>query len=266
MKIHEASNMLGITPETIRFYEKEGMIKINRRLDNNYRDLEEKDIFSLIYCIRHRKMMGLVKNISSSMQGVSSKIFLEQLHNSIMKIEEQLQSQYRLLNYLKDQEKRIQWDLWNVENFQIDIQPERIYAPFMKTKNGQMFFREDAKTYFPQWMQAMPYVEIVQTVNFDSQVISPQNEIQWSFMLSAAIAEDIQLTDPQIGRLYEQKCIKSVVFHEDWNYPSTDIFQSTLDYMHGRKMEAKGIATAYFFPCYADGTNKSRIAEICIGI
>lgn len=46
MKISEAAKLLGISTDTIRYYEKEGVIYPKRISQNNYRDLDNKDVIS----------------------------------------------------------------------------------------------------------------------------------------------------------------------------------------------------------------------------
>ena len=52
MKISDAAKLLGISTDTIRYYEKEGVITPKRTSKNNYRDLDNRDIISLLICIR----------------------------------------------------------------------------------------------------------------------------------------------------------------------------------------------------------------------
>ena len=46
MKISEAAKLSGISTDTIRYYEKEGVIYPKRISQNNYRDLDNKDVIS----------------------------------------------------------------------------------------------------------------------------------------------------------------------------------------------------------------------------
>lgn len=47
MKVSEVASRTGITPQTIRFYESEGILPFARRRENGYRDYGEDDVCRL---------------------------------------------------------------------------------------------------------------------------------------------------------------------------------------------------------------------------
>lgn len=55
MKISDAAKLLGISTDTIRYYEKKELL-LQRTSKNNYRDLDNRDIISLLICIYNRKL------------------------------------------------------------------------------------------------------------------------------------------------------------------------------------------------------------------
>ena len=54
MNISEIEKLIGISKQTIRFYEKEGLISPKRNRENQYREYDEQDIrqLKLIYVLR----------------------------------------------------------------------------------------------------------------------------------------------------------------------------------------------------------------------
>ena len=61
MKISDAAKLLGISTDTIRYYEKEGVITPKRTSKNNYRDLDNRDIISLYIQINNEIISLLSK-------------------------------------------------------------------------------------------------------------------------------------------------------------------------------------------------------------
>lgn len=70
MKISEAAKLLGISTDTIRYYEKEGVIYPKRISQNNYRDLDNKDVISLLACLYNRKIGYSMKESVEYVEGM----------------------------------------------------------------------------------------------------------------------------------------------------------------------------------------------------
>ena len=70
MKISDAAKLLGISTDTIRYYEKEGVITPKRTSKNNYRDLDNRDIISLLICIYNRKIGYSMKESVEYVEGI----------------------------------------------------------------------------------------------------------------------------------------------------------------------------------------------------
>jgi DNA-binding transcriptional MerR regulator len=64
--IKDLSKKLDLTPKTIRFYEKEGLISKVKRRENNYRVYDDEDIKKLLF-IKKARLLGMsiyeIKNI-----------------------------------------------------------------------------------------------------------------------------------------------------------------------------------------------------------
>ncbi|TVQ33002.1 MAG: Cu(I)-responsive transcriptional regulator [Geminicoccaceae bacterium] len=56
MNIGEAARQSGLPAKTIRFYEEIGLIQPTRRLDNNYRDYDTRDVHRLRFVARARAL------------------------------------------------------------------------------------------------------------------------------------------------------------------------------------------------------------------
>ncbi len=60
MKISDAAKLLGISTDTIRFIMKRRSYYSKRTSKNNYRDLDNRDIISLLICIYNRKKLAIL--------------------------------------------------------------------------------------------------------------------------------------------------------------------------------------------------------------
>ena len=83
MKISEAAKLLGISTDTIRYYEKEGVIYPKRISQNNYRDLDNKDVISLLACLYNRKIGYSMKESVEYVEGIPVSKVTDILNNKI---------------------------------------------------------------------------------------------------------------------------------------------------------------------------------------
>jgi MerR family copper efflux transcriptional regulator len=56
MNIGEAARQSGLPAKTIRFYEEIGLVKPTRRLDNGYRDYDQRNVHTLRFLARARAL------------------------------------------------------------------------------------------------------------------------------------------------------------------------------------------------------------------
>lgn len=70
-RIGDVAELVGLSRDALRFYEKKGIIKANKK-PNGYRYYSEKDIYRLMYIVYHRKMNNSLEEIETLMGGDGS--------------------------------------------------------------------------------------------------------------------------------------------------------------------------------------------------
>ena len=56
MRVKEVANLLGVTPDTVRYYVRIGVANPQRNSDNGYRMFGHRDLTNLRFCIRARSL------------------------------------------------------------------------------------------------------------------------------------------------------------------------------------------------------------------
>ncbi len=79
MKISDVARMLGLPVETIRFYEKEGVVQPRRNDSSGYWEYDFWDIFKLVACITYRNMGMPVKEIARFIRSGTREELIEHL-------------------------------------------------------------------------------------------------------------------------------------------------------------------------------------------
>lgn len=86
--IGDMSEIVGISRDTLRFYEKKGIIKA-RKKENGYRYYLEEDIFRLMFILYKRKMNDSLEEIEGYIKGENSVEYMKKHLQSRIKQEEE---------------------------------------------------------------------------------------------------------------------------------------------------------------------------------
>ena len=75
--IGDVAQMVGLSRDALRFYEKKGIIRADKK-ENGYRYYSEDDIYRLMYILYHRKMNTSLEEIGGLMSGQNSTCAMSQ--------------------------------------------------------------------------------------------------------------------------------------------------------------------------------------------
>lgn len=127
MKISEAAKLLGISTDTIRYYEKEGVIYPKRISQNNYRDLDNKDVISLLACFYNRKIGYSMKESVEYVESIPVSKVTDILNNKICELESEVKETKNLIDYLTTLKVESETDFYNIGNYWITVEPKCYY-------------------------------------------------------------------------------------------------------------------------------------------
>ncbi len=115
LSIKQAADQLGLTPSTLRYYDKEGLLPILKKSKSGFRTFSENDLqwLNLICCLKNSGMsITEIKHFMNlCLQGESTceerKEVLERHKSNILKQMETLQNCLCIVNYKIDHYKEI---------------------------------------------------------------------------------------------------------------------------------------------------------------
>lgn len=91
MRISEVAALTGLAVSNIRFYEKKGLLAVQREKESKYRDYSEEDIERLKIILLYRKMNFSIDTIYLLLQGKAD------LSEALIRQEEELAGQMDML-------------------------------------------------------------------------------------------------------------------------------------------------------------------------
>ena len=232
MKISDAAKLLGISTDTIRYYEKEGVITPKRTSKNNYRDLDNRDIISLLICIYNRKIGYSMKESVEYVEGIPVSKITDILNKKIDELELEVKETKNLINYLTTLKMESEIDFYNIGNYWITVEPKCYLLPYAKISQSEICFTKDNPRYYAKLFEYLPFINQAQVTNVENICDSPQSVTEWFFVIPEIIYNQIPqefLEDAKV--MPRRHCLNTVVINEDWEYPNTEIFRDIFNYL-----------------------------------
>lgn len=268
MKISDAAKLLGISTDTIRYYEKEGVITPKRTSKNNYRDLDNRDIISLLICIYNRKIGYSMKESVEYVEGIPVSKITDILNKKIDELELEVKETKNLINYLTTLKMESEIDFYNIGNYWITVEPKCYLLPYAKISQSEICFTKDNPRYYAKLFEYLPFINQAQVTNVENICDSPQSVTEWFFVIPEIIYNQITqefLEDAKV--MPRRHCLNTVVINEDWEYPNTEIFRDIFNYLKKHNIKSCGIATATYPNYYFQESGKKvRYAKVKVPI
>ncbi|MBR8840714.1 MAG: MerR family transcriptional regulator [Stigonema ocellatum SAG 48.90 = DSM 106950] len=112
MLISELSQKAGVSKDTIRFYEKAGLLNANcKRGDNNYRHYDD-DVIDRLAFIRQGKALGFtlneIKQVIDEWDTLSSQDKVQRTQHKIEEIDQKIRQLQEFRHHLVDKLKRLE--------------------------------------------------------------------------------------------------------------------------------------------------------------
>ncbi|MDD3192980.1 MAG: MerR family transcriptional regulator [Oscillospiraceae bacterium] len=224
-KIGEVANILGISADTIRYYEKMGILYSKKDGANGYRFFTPADIYALLDVLFYRGMdipVEEVRNIMNSYQHQDVKKLLEGK-------EKQVQAKIREQQALLDRIRA------TIEDYRIMDESLDVFQ--VRAMPSMMLFNEspaDSQAYFNSMMEQEGQ-NPVQTVGslIESGFIAARGGAGWEMtrMFTAALLQkDGASNPPESGRMVNVPKAVYTVVRSPWGIPMEEMLAPALGY------------------------------------
>lgn len=267
MKIGEVANLLGLSPDAIRFYEKEGIVVPDRKGTGEYREYETWDIFYLLECIVFRKMGFSIKDIPSAKHKMSLAEISRQLESLAEKQREEIVSAQRLLEHLEGRKAHLELLPLNLGNYWIVQRPEYHYIVFT-TCNGDRYGLIDPNDgLFAQWTQHYPYVRAAHVMDVDDLNAQAHNDSDWILMIETKMARTLNI--PEHSRIKTTKaalCMTTVIDGGNRGDFSPDMLANVLQAIRQKGYRPHGLMMSLLATRCWEGEQFHRYFEVTVPI
>jgi DNA-binding transcriptional MerR regulator len=230
--IGEVAGFLDITPDTIRFYEKEGIIRPYKNKENGYREYGFEDISRLSDILFYRNVDFSIGDIRKIVNGVSSEEMLTMIREKEQEVSKSLAFYGKLLIKMQNWEKLHREALEFENRFELRPMPSSYHKRTYKDK-GAIDIHE-----LTQSIPVSPEDAYFVTLSFRCDL--PGVGIEHYFALDTEYAGglDVDFSNEDFEVETHPRCLFTVCKYQD---DFGKMLKPTLTYLKANNLEPVGI-------------------------
>ncbi len=193
-KIGDVSKLLDMSPEAIRFYESENIIKPSRTEESRYRVYETWDIFYLLESLKFRSYDFSIKDIAKILYAEDLDFFLNKLDKKKSRIQEEIQFKSLLSERIDLIKGKLETVDLNVGNFWFEKAPAHRFLIYVKSSGDHYGEIDCSNPLFTKWLKYIPFVEFGLHIPLESWMHQDgTSPIIWSLLLEERYLEHLRI-------------------------------------------------------------------------
>ncbi len=257
--IGQVSKLLDISSNTLRFFDKEGVVKA-KRAENGYRYYDDWDINFLIEYKKYRSFGLTVEDTKDILYEDSLISMQNRLKENEKKIEEKIRYDYMLLEYNKRYCVRLKSIEDKIERWVLTDMVEMQYFPMRYNK--VYLCKTDVAELFGAWSKAFPFVEPILIVNqpFDT-------DYECALSIRKEYLDAIHLPKNHlVQKTSAGKAVNTVIVGGDKDTFSTELLTDTFHYIQEQGYCVAGPTVGYYLARVHEDGRYRRYIDVYIPI
>lgn len=258
-KIGRISDLMGISSESIRYYEREGIIKPQKVADSGYRTFSAWDLHVLIRTRMFRKYGYTLSETSEVFQEDDFDNVIDSYRRKQHELEEQIRHQNHVLEQLKYDKRTLLDAMQNMNKFRIVYSPAMVFVDVQRSYD----IIDNKVSLYRKWIDRIPYA--ASGGMFDYPIL-PHGELRYGLMIAIRnVGKDIlaRIQEEGTGTLRgeevyipSQKCVTTYFVSGSDKELCLDMFQPTFDFMEKTGLKVSGTPFARMCHMYKNGENE----------
>lgn len=239
-KIGEFANMMGVTADTIRLYEKMGIIKSVKDNNNNYRYFHDLDSRNLLWSRWYRGIGISLPNVAKIMSSYSRDEIIKDLKQREEELKNEIKKSKLLLNKIQD--ICSSWESIDSLKEKCIIENAPAIYRLKQTVMNSLLPNDVMDEIVNEWISMLPFT-------FFSVVI-PENNLcsekvdlvySWGIAITENEAREYKLRINENMEFYpEKKCVTSIISKYESDLIKLSDIKYMLDYINDKGLKING--------------------------
>lgn len=265
LQIGEISKVLGMKPETIRYYEKEQIVSPRRKRSGTFREYSIWDFFDLMECRRFREMDFSIKDVKRLLKAENWDEIIEMLSKKQLEIHTEANQKLLLAAEMKSLTDRIRNAPLNVGNYWFRAEPEKI-GFHLTERYGKEYADVDTNNPCLQsWLGSGPFVSSYMHVLVED-ILRRQDRNEAFLCTSLAHFKMLGLPEQEIFHIPEQVYLHTVLDIGGIENLTVNMLEPVLAHTASRGIEIDNyVVGEYLIGCH-EGETFHRYVEIMVPV
>ncbi|MFC7678834.1 MerR family transcriptional regulator [Paenibacillus sp. GCM10028914] len=232
----------GVSPDTLRLYEKLNIVCPHKNCNNNYRYYNDLDIRNVLMSRWYRSLNISLHDVSNLMNGGNSRQIIDRIAESKQNLEEHIRNCTLLLAKLNDIHKESEDIEDRINQCQIKHIPGRYRIK--QTCQNSLLREFDWESTIREWMDLLPHTFFSFRIENTHEITCNPLQYNWGICLTEDDAAKLQVTVPdEVEYLPPTRCLSSVVHTSPQAPFSMKSFAFMLEEIANQGLEIKGDIT-----------------------
>ncbi|WP_165247114.1 MerR family transcriptional regulator [Adlercreutzia sp. ZJ141] len=260
-KIGKISDLMGISSEAIRYYEREGIINPQKDPGSGYRLYTAWDLHILIRTRMFRKYGYSLSETTAALQEEDFDVLLRSLKQKEAELEESIRHQNHILEQLRLDKRLVADCALNINKFRLAYSPTVLFVDAQRSYN----ILDEKIDLYRQWIDRVPYAASAGIFDYPPK---GEGNLRYGLMietrhLHAERLEEFkrQSEDPDCGVVVipTQKCLSTFFLSGSDKELCLDMFEPSFRFMeeHGLKLTGSPFARMVHMRKREDGEYSS---------
>lgn len=265
-KIGEVSKILDIPIDTLRFFEKKGIVSPIKDAENNYRYYESWDINFLLEYKRYR---GYQFNTQETRE-ILHKDSLKDLENRIVSKVADIDEKIQYYTLMKEKTEQYLDRLKNIPHklnkMEITNMPEIYYFVhrYSESENDTYQYNSKLDGIFEKWIEVFPFTDTLLTIRKDDFIKRRKDNIyQCGFGLSPKYVDAFHIPINGFVQLTQkQKCVNTIIRAGKKHTFYVRLLDQLSDYINQAGYQLEDDIIGFYLARVHDGLEYDRFIEI----
>ena len=194
MKISEVCRILNISRETIRFYEKRGMVVLDKDQQNGYGECSTRAFWDLLNMIGMRNLGFSIRESRQILQEASLKDRIRMYETCCLQLKEEIAKKQQMSHFLHDQVKELKMAALNCGRYWFEFLPDTLWLPMGRSEGIAYSISVGDPKIFGSWSQGHPFVRgALEIENHDASAGEKIEQLLWYYSIEKEYAEYLEL-------------------------------------------------------------------------
>lgn len=265
LTIGQVGRLLNLTPETIRYYENEGVLNPQRKEGSTYRAYEIWDVFDLFECLKYRNMNFSIKETKGMMKEYGLDRIEDSFSKQITVLRKQIIGEQIMLQSLSEYFEKIRNARMNIGNYWFKTEDEKISIQCTARSEKDYVDFDYKNETLVKWIQNNPFLRTYLQTSLDDYFAENDANI-WLSLMKTEHFEMMDLPSDGAQIIPSKLYLHTMIDMGGRGEMSLRLLDPVVEYVKSKDLEVDGNILGELLIRYYEDEKWHRLVEVMVPI